>query len=147
MTWADIAGDRIRVVQQKTDEKLTIPLHPTLQAELARAPREHVVIVTSRKRKPYAGPGLRQMVGNAIAKAGLPARCTPHGLRKAAARRLAEAGATSKEIAAVTGHRSLAEVERYTKAADQELLARQAIEKQTAGENESRLRIVKGDAG
>jgi len=37
-----------------------------------------------------------------------------HGLRKAALRRLAEAGSTTKQIAAVSGHRSLAEIERYT---------------------------------
>lgn len=147
MTWGDIAGDRIRVAQQKTNEKLTIPLHPKLQAELAAVRRKHVAIVTSRKGKPFAGPGLRQMVSNAITAAGLPDRCTPHGLRKAAARRLAEASCSSKEIAAITGHRTLAEVERYTRAADQEMLARRAIEKQTAGENEMWLKIVKGDVG
>ncbi|WP_062017988.1 tyrosine-type recombinase/integrase [Gluconobacter japonicus] len=50
-------------------------------------------------------------------EAGLPAGCSPHGLRKAAARRLAEAGCTTHQIAAITGHRSLAEVARYTQAA------------------------------
>ncbi|MBA3826475.1 MAG: FAD-binding protein, partial [Ktedonobacterales bacterium] len=39
-----------------------------------------------------------------------------------AARRLAEAGATDKEIMAVTGHTTLQEVTRYTKAASQERL-------------------------
>jgi hypothetical protein len=53
-----------------------------------------------------------------------------HGLRKAAARRLAEAGCSASEIAAITGHKTLAEVERYTRAADQERLARRAIQKQ-----------------
>jgi integrase len=37
-----------------------------------------------------------------------------HGLRKAAARPLAEAGCTTHEIAAITGHKTLSEVERYT---------------------------------
>jgi hypothetical protein len=40
-----------------------------------------------------------------------------HGLRKVAARDLAEAGCSVHEIMSVTGHKSLAEVERYTKAA------------------------------
>jgi site-specific recombinase XerD len=39
-------------------------------------------------------------------------------LRKATARRLAEIGCTAHQIAAVTGHASLSEVQRYTKAAD-----------------------------
>ncbi len=41
----------------------------------------------------------------------------------------AEAGCTTKEVQAVTGHASLREVERYTKAAEQEKLARQAVAK------------------
>jgi integrase len=46
-----------------------------------------------------------------------------------AARRLAEAGCTMHEIAAITGHASLNEVQRYTKAADQKRLALPAMEK------------------
>jgi integrase len=55
--------------------------------------------------------------------------CSAHGLRKAAARRLAEAGCTEHEIAAITGHASLREVVRYTKAADQRRLATAAMAK------------------
>lgn len=50
-----------------------------------------------------------------------------HGLRKSAARRLAEAGCSTKQIAAITGHKTLGEVERYTASADQERMAREAI--------------------
>jgi hypothetical protein len=71
------------------------------------------------------------MISRAIREAGLPARCKAHGLRKAAARRLAEAGCSANEIAAITGHKTLAEVERYTRAADQERLARRAIQRQS----------------
>ena len=63
------------------------------------------------------------MVSTAIREAGLPDRCKPHGLRKTAARRLAEAGCSASEIAAITGHKTLAEVERYTRATDQARLA------------------------
>ena len=71
----------------------------------------------------------------AIRDAGLARRCKPHGLRKAAARRLAEAGCSASEIMAITGHKTLAEVERYTRAAEQEGLARRAIKRQS--ENKS----------
>ena len=50
----------------------------------------------------------------------------PKTSRKAAARRLAEAGCTVHEIAAITGRTTLKEVERYTKAVDRERLARSA---------------------
>jgi len=79
--------------------------------------------------------GFGQMISAAIREAGLPGRCKAHGLRKAAARRLAEAGCSASEIAAITEHKTLAEVERYTRAADQERLARQAI--QRPSENQS----------
>jgi hypothetical protein len=78
--------------------------------------------------------GFGNMISGAIREAGLPARCKAHGLRKAAARR-SEAGCSASEIAAITGHKTLAEVERYTRAADQERLARQAIQRQS--ENKS----------
>jgi integrase/recombinase XerD len=55
--------------------------------------------------------------------------CSAHGLRKATAAALAEAGATAHEIAAVTGHMSLEEIERYTRAARKKKLADNAIAK------------------
>ncbi|MGC1900229.1 MAG: hypothetical protein WA716_16205 [Pseudolabrys sp.] len=50
-------------------------------------------------------------------------------MRKAACRRLAEAGCTVHQIAAISGHQSLREIERYTKAVDQARLAREAMER------------------
>ena len=44
-----------------------------------------------------------------------------------AARRLAQAGNSSRRIAAVTGHKTLKEVERYTREVEQEALADEAI--------------------
>jgi integrase len=61
--------------------------------------------------------------------AGQPTRCVPHGLRKAIMRRLAESGSSAKEIAAISGHRSLREIERYTAAADQVRLSKAAMAK------------------
>ncbi len=60
--------------------------------------------------------------------AGLPDICRCHGLRKAAARRLAEAGCTAPQNAPDTGHKSLREIERYIKDAAQIGLADAAIE-------------------
>ncbi len=55
----------------------------------------------------------------AIAQVGLPERCVPHGIRKAVLPQLAEKGRSSKEIAALSGHKTLKEIERYTEKADQ----------------------------
>jgi integrase len=73
--------------------------------------------------------GFSQWMRGAIASAGLPLECQPHGLRKAAGRRLAEAGCTAHEIMAVLGHKTLTEAERYTRDADQARLASAAVAK------------------
>jgi integrase len=65
----------------------------------------------------------------AVELAGMPRRCVPHGLRKAIMRRLAETGSSAKEIAAISGHRTLKEIERYTAAADQAKLSKAAMAK------------------
>src|SRR6516165_7289433 len=135
MMRTDIVGDTIRVAQQKTAAKLTIPIHDALQRLLAIANRQHETILATAYGKPFSVKGFGNMISAAIRGAGLPPRCKPHGLRKAAARRLAEAGCSASEIMAITGHKTLAEVERYTRAAEQQRLARQAIKRQS--ENKS----------
>jgi site-specific recombinase XerD len=102
-----------------------------LDRELSTASRSHSTILVTAYGERFSVKGFGQMISAAIHEAGLPERCKAHGLRKAAARRLAEAGCSVSEIAAITGHKTLAEVERYTRAADQERLARQAIQRQS----------------
>jgi hypothetical protein len=46
-----------------------------------------------------------------------------HGLKKAGMRRLAEDGGTTHELMAFSGHRTLSEVQRYTKGANNRKLA------------------------
>ena len=122
---------KIRVVQEKTGAKLWIPVAQELDEELAHHKRDHALILTTLAGKPRSVAGYGNMMRAAIDRAKLPKRCVPHGLRKAAAKHLAEAGCTTKEIMAITGHTSLGEVERYTRAADQERLAEQAAAKRS----------------
>ena len=117
MTWQDISHKtgRIKVIQQKTGAKIEVPLHRDLLAVLEKARHNHVTIVNTEYGKPFTVDGFSSFMRDAIRAAGLPLDCQPHGLRKAAGRRLAEAGCTTKQIMAVLGHKSLAEAERYTK--------------------------------
>jgi integrase len=132
MLRSDIVNGCIRVTQDKarkgTTNELMIPIHPALARALQAGPvvgMQH--IITSSRGKPLRG--LTELIQRAAKLAGLPPRCVAHGLRKAALRRLAEHGSTTKEIAAVSGHRSLSEIERYTARADQAGLAQAAIAK------------------
>lgn len=127
MGWQHIRGQAIDLVQQKTGKVLSIPIHPGLSATLAKAPRDHLTFITTAHGAAFSAAGFGNWFRDVVNEAGLPAHCSAHGLRKAAARRLAEAGCTAHEIAAITGHASIAEVQRYTRAADQSRLAIAAI--------------------
>jgi enterobacteria phage integrase len=129
MTWADIGEGTIRVVQQKTGRKLDLALHRALREVLAGTRREHVTILVTEYSKPFTVGGFSRFMRRAITAAGLPLDCQPHGLRKAAGRRLAEAGCTPHEIMAVLGHKTLGEAERYTREADQGRLSSAAVAK------------------
>lgn len=129
MTWRDYdaANGTIWVRQQKTGAELLIPVHPALKQTLDAWPVNHVAILANAAGRGTSVHGLGGFMADAIAKAGLPDHCVLHGLRKAATRRLAEAGCTTLQIMAVTGHKTLAEVERYTEAAQQAPRAKDAI--------------------
>jgi site-specific recombinase XerD len=66
---------------------------------------------------------------DAIKAAGLPLEAQPHGLRKAAGRRMAEAGASANMIMSVLGHVTMSEAQKYCDEADQAALAEQALSK------------------
>lgn len=81
---------------------------------LAYAPRQMTFLATGRG-APRSSKSMGQMLRLAARDAGI--QKSAHGLRKARAVALAEGGATTHQIAAWTGHQSLKEVERYTRAA------------------------------
>jgi integrase len=115
--------------QQKTGVTLAIPVHPHLQTVLDATPSEHLTFLVTATGKPYGGNAFSEQFRNWCDAAGLPQRCKPHGLRKAACRRLAEAGCSANEIMSHSGHGTMKELIRYTKAADQARLARNALAK------------------
>jgi integrase len=119
----------LTVKQQKTGKPLAIPVHPHLQAVLDATASEHLTFLVTATGKPYGGNAFSEQFRNWCDAAGLPQRCKPHGLRKAACRRLAEAGCSSNEIMAISGHVTMKELVRYTAAADQARLARNAMAK------------------
>lgn len=127
--WSDMDATGINFVQQKTGTALHVPIHEDLRDALSQWPRQHVMVLTTAYGAAFTTKGFGNKMADAIERAGLPDRCRAHGLRKAAARRLAEYGCSANEIASITGHASLAEVSRYTRAADQRRLGPAAIAK------------------
>ena len=122
-----VKGGTIRVVQQKTGTELWIALHSHLKAEIEASPKAHLNFLTTQYGEPFSSAGFGNWFADRAKKAGLPDACRAHGLRKAAARRLAEAGCSASQIMAVTGHKNLTELTLYTASADQQKLAAEAI--------------------
>jgi integrase len=117
----------LTVRQDKTGAVLAIPVHSDLQCILDATPSAHLSFLSTDRGEPYGGPYFSNQFREWCDAAGLPKQCSAHGLRKAACRRLAEAGCSANEIASISGHASLREVERYTKAVDQARMARNAM--------------------
>jgi len=122
-----VESDAITITQGKTGETVSIPLHPELHSVIASTPKDQMTFLTTKHGAPFTAAGFGNAFREWCDKADVT-KLSAHGLRKAAARRLAEAGCSAHQIAAITGHRTLKEVEPYAARADRIRLARDAME-------------------
>jgi integrase len=124
-----IEGDCFRVTIKKSQDlvDLLIPIHTAVAAIVARAPKNAPAFIITAHGEPRTAKAFTNWFREAAHAAGLPSNSSPHGMRKAACRRLAEAGCTPHQIQAITGHQNLKEIETYTREVDQKGLARIAI--------------------
>lgn len=121
-----VRDGRISVQQLKTDKRLKIPIHPKLKASIAATASGHLAYIVTGKGLPYmTNNSFGMWFMRACRDAGLEGYAM-HGLRKAASRRMAEMGLSNQLIKSITGHSSDAEVARYTREAEQELMADEA---------------------
>jgi len=123
-----IVNGAFPITQQKTGAEVVIPVLPELAAAIEACEVVGLrTFLATKTGKPLNQRDLNKWFRQACDEAGLPDTCVPHGLRKALCRRLAQARASTKLIAAVSGHTTLKEIERYTKAMDNEQGARDAF--------------------
>lgn len=127
--WKHVFGKRIEISAQKTGVELSIPIHDELWRFLKDRPRKDETFIVTRYGKARSEKAFTGFITEAAAGAGITAQASPHGLRKAACRRLAEAGASAPEIMAITGHRNINEVMTYIREADQKRLSIAAMTK------------------
>lgn len=127
-----VKGARLRYIQGKNEDRapveIDIPIHRDLAAAIASVPAEHLTFLTTAYGKPFTTAGFGNWFRDRCDEAGLT-HCAAHGLRKATSSELAENQATPHEIMAITGHKTLAEVERYTRSARSRKLATSAMKK------------------
>ncbi len=120
-------GPRLQYRRQKTrrDKEpvlISIPIAPDLLDVLNTCSNNEGTFLQTQYGKMRSAKSVTGDMRKWCDAAGLP-DCTPHGLRKAIARRLAEAGASAPQISAITGHKTLSEVQRYIAAANRDGMA------------------------
>lgn len=121
-------GNELHFRSKKGNVWMEVPVDRELQAELDRLPSNQMQFLQTDYGKPFSEAGFTKWFRERAEIAGIYGR-TPHGLRKAAARHMAESGSTPHEIGAVDGHQTLSEVERYTRSANRRTLAWAAVAK------------------
>jgi integrase len=120
--------------RQKTGVAFDVPVMPALQEAIGAMPSTgHMTFLVTAQGKPFTAAGFGNWFREVCNEARLPKRCTSHGLRKAAATRLADRGATTTELKAWFGWKTDSEAERYTRNADRKSAAARAGQKLISG--------------
>lgn len=148
--WTAYDGVRIVGTHRKTGEPINLNAHPFLRDILdAERRRQRAVveralergrpvampktIVTGQRGRPLTGSGFAAMFFKMIRRLTDEGKVGPglsfHGLRHTAATMLADAGCDTRDIMAVTGHKTEAMVQHYTQAANQKARADRAMKK------------------
>lgn len=120
-------GKKLILRHTKNKSETVIRVLPPLAAALAAIDHDHLTYLVTEFGKPFSPAGFGNWFRERCNLAELP-HCSAHGLRKAMARRLAEAGATNAEGRAVTGHKSDAMFNHYSRAANVESMADRATD-------------------
>lgn len=128
-TRANIRGARIHYRRNKTGEVVDVPILDDLARELSYLPPTQMVLLSRDDgAKGYATESFGNLFRKWCTQAGLSG-LPVHGVRKAGARRLAEAGATEFEVMSFLGHGTAREASRYVAAANRASLADSGLAK------------------
>jgi integrase len=118
----------IAIDTEKTGTRVTIPVLPELAEIIAAGPTGELSIIASKKGQPIRKESLGTLFKTACKLAGIPNK-SAHGIRKAAATRAANNGATVATLEAIFGWEGGQMAALYTRAADRSALAAEHIGK------------------
>jgi len=117
----------LRFVQGKTGTLVEVPVTDALQAAIEACPSNHLTFLVTSRGQPFTEAGFTNWFRDRCNEAGLPNGLSALGLRKARARLIAEKNGSAHAVAAVTGHKTLSGVQRYTAQYDRRKLAVEAM--------------------
>lgn len=122
LTWNAIQNGILRLRQGKTKEQVTLPLHRDLASRIENTPKKAIQVCTTSRGIAWTSSGFRASFRKELARLVADGKIQPgltfHGLRHTVASKLAEAGADTLTIMAVTGHRTEEMVRGYTRQAE-----------------------------
>jgi integrase len=111
---------------EKTDTVVTLPILPVLMKTLDAGPCGDLTFIAGENGRPLTKESFGNLFRKACREAGLRDR-SAHGLRKAAATRAAENGATVAQLNAIFGWKGAKMATYYTEAADRRRLSLDAM--------------------
>jgi integrase len=117
---------------EKTGTELTLPILPVLSKTLEAGPCGDLTFIAGENGHPLTKESFGNLFRRACRAAGLHGR-SAHGLRKAAATRAANEGATVAELEAIFGWSGGTMAALYTRGADRRRLAQGAMHKLANG--------------
>lgn len=127
--WFDFKKGTVTLITKKGDKALVLPITPMLKEAIEKLPRKGETVLVTAYGKPFSEKSITGRMADWTHSAGLPSGCTMHGLRKSLGKMLAEAGATTRQLMETLGHDDIEHAELYSRAAEQERLARDAMAK------------------
>lgn len=115
---------------------LTLPLLPELESIIDATPCGDLTWLISARGRPFSSASFGGWFRKRCNEAGLR-HCSAHGLRKAGATIAAERGASERQLMAIFGWRSSKQATLYTRAANQQRLAGDAMRLLSDGQSEN----------
>ena len=114
----------LTIRMEKTGDEVSIPVLSELAASIEAGPTGDLALIATTSGRPFKKESFGTWFRIACDEAGC--KGSAHGLRKAAANRLAEGGATTHQLMAWFGWRKADMAIEYTRKADRKKLAREA---------------------
>lgn len=130
-SWFDFKRNTVSFETKKGEKSLVLPLTPMLREILAPLPRTNEFVLVTAYDKPFSEKSLTGRMADWTNSAGMPKGCTMHGLRKTLGKMLAETGASTRQLMETLGHDDIQHAELYSRAAEQERLAKDGMSKVT----------------
>jgi site-specific recombinase XerD len=128
-----LVDGRMEFRHNKNNVEVSIPLGDELREAIMAMPKTNrLTFLRAKDGEPKSAKSLGGDFREWCDAAGLPKRCTIHGLRKACLQIRADAGSTVFELQAIGGHKTLSELQKYVAKYDRRAAADRSAKKLTA---------------